>query len=79
MTKDDSSSGPGPATVTVHRLMTAGDVARVLNVGERTVWRLASRASGGRSAFPKGVHIGPQAVRWRWQDVEKYLQELAGN
>ena len=63
-------------TITVHRLMTAAEVARVLNIGERSVWRMVSRA--GASGFPRPVRIGRHAVRWRWQDVEKYLGELAG-
>jgi predicted DNA-binding transcriptional regulator AlpA len=50
----------------------------VLNVGERTVWRLSSMAAAGGSAFPRPVRIGGQVIRWRWRDVEKYLEELAG-
>ncbi len=65
-------------TIAVHSLMTATEVARVLNVSERTVWRMASRAAGGAGPFPKPVRIGRQVVRWRWEDMEKYLQELAG-
>jgi len=65
-------------TVTVRPLMTAGDVARVLQVGERTVWRLASRSRAGGSDFPRPVRIGEQVVRWRWEDVQKYLQQKAG-
>ena len=62
----------------VRPLLTAKDFARVLNVGERTVWRMASIAAGGSAPFPRPIRIGRQVIRWRWQDVEKYLEELAG-
>ena len=62
----------------VRPLLTAAEVARVLNVGERSIWRMASMAAAGSGPFPRPVRIGGQAVRWRWQDVEKYLEELAG-
>jgi len=58
--------------------MTARDVARVLGVGERTIWRMASRSRAGVWRFPRPVRIGGKAVRWRWRDVEEYLRELAG-
>ena len=64
--------------VMVRPLLTAAEVARVLNVGERSIWRMASMAAAGSGPFPRPVRIGGQAVRWRWQDVEKYLDELAG-
>ena len=64
--------------VMVRPLLTAKDLACVLNVGERSVWRMASRAAGCSGLFPRPVRIGRQVIRWRWRDVEKYLQELAG-
>ena len=73
----DPAGGVLVPTVTVHPLLTAGDVARVLNVGERTVWRMTSRADGGAGPFPRPVRIGRHVVRWRWRDVEKYLHELS--
>jgi len=66
-----------PAIV-VHPLLTATDVARLLNVGERSVWRMASEAKAGQGSFPRPVRIGRMAVRWRYQDVQQYLQELPG-
>ncbi len=69
----------GTPAITIHPLLTARDVARVLSVGERTVWRMTSRAKAGGGEFPEPVRIGGHAVRWRWQDVEKYLQELSMN
>ncbi len=65
--------------IQVRPLLVVGDVARILGVGERTVWRLASRARGGAGGFPKPLRIGPQVLRWRYEDVQKYLQELSRN
>lgn len=64
--------------VMVRPLLTAKDLARVLNVGERSIWRMASMAAGGSGLFPRPIRIGRQVIRWRWRDVEKYLEELAG-
>ena len=65
------------AAITVQPLMTARDVAAVLGVGERTVWRLTSRAEAGYGNFPRPVRLAARTVRWRWPDIEKYLLELA--
>jgi len=65
-------------TIQVHPLLTAGEVASMLNIGQRTVWRLTSRARAGSGRFPKPLQISPQVVRWRWQDVQDYLAELSG-
>ena len=60
-------------------LLTAHEVALALGIGERTVWRLTSRARAGVGSFPKPVRIGAKVVRWRWEDVRKYLDEIAAN
>ena len=65
--------------ITVPRLLTARQVAQVLGLGERTVWRMTSRSRAGCGPFPRPVRVGPKAVRWRWPDIEKYLQKQAGN
>lgn len=59
--------------------MTARQVAQVLGVGERTVWRMTSRSRAGCGQFPRPVRIGSKVVRWRWRDIEKYMQKQAGN
>lgn len=74
------SAGEGePQIILVRPLLTASDMARLLNVGERSVWRMASRARAGAGKFPRPVRIGGNVVRWRWEDVRKYLQDLVGN
>ena len=65
--------------ITVHPLMTAQQVAEVLNIGQRTVWRMTSRADGGYGNFPKPKRISPKTVRWRWEDIQKYLDETPRN
>ena len=61
--------------IEVHPLMTVQQVAAVLNVGQRTVWRMTSRAEAGFGNFPKPKRIASKTVRWRWDDIQKYLDE----
>ena len=62
----------------VPRLLTVKDLAQILNVNERTCWRLARLAEDGHGDFPKPLRIGPQTVRWRLSDVDAYIAALAG-
>jgi predicted DNA-binding transcriptional regulator AlpA len=59
-------------------LLTVKDLAQILNVNERTCWRLARLAEDGHGMFPKPLRIGPKTVRWRLVDVEAYLAHMAG-
>ena len=63
--------------ITVRPLLSALDVARVLSVHERTLWRLASKSRAGFGVFPKPLRIGEKVVRWQWKDIENYLGKLA--
>ena len=74
MTGADSPT-PASGMIVVRPLLTAGEVARVLSIGERTVWRMVSRSRAGSGSFPKPIRIGGKIARWRWRDVEEYLQE----
>ena len=60
------------------RLLTVKELADLLGIHERSVWRLAAVAEGGQGSFPKPLRIGPKTVRWRPADVEAYLGALAG-
>lgn len=62
--KDPSTEAMG---ATAPLLLTAGQVAHLLQIGERTLWRLAS--SGG--VIPP-VRIGG-ATRWRRDAVEEWI------
>ena len=46
-------------------------VADLLGVHPRTVWRLVSSGD-----LPKPIKIGPKIVRWRVADLESYLESL---
>jgi len=73
---------PGVANdqeIRVRPLLSAGEVARVLGIGERTLWRMVSRGRTGRDGFPQPVRLGARTVRWRWEDVETFLRRRAGN
>ncbi|MBL8826453.1 MAG: helix-turn-helix domain-containing protein [Planctomycetaceae bacterium] len=50
-------------------LVPAGDVAKMLEVSERTVWRLLS---GGQLVHP--VRLGG-SVRWRVEDVKRWIAD----
>ena len=60
------------------RLLTVRQVAALLGIHTRSVWRLAALAKAGRGDFPPPLRIGPKTVRWRLADVQAYLANLAG-
>ena len=60
------------------KLLTVKELAAMLGVHERSVWRMAAQAEAGHGDFPKPPRIGPKTVRWRLADVEAYLAALAG-
>jgi predicted DNA-binding transcriptional regulator AlpA len=60
------------------KLLTVKDLADLLGIHERSVWRLAAMAEEGQGDFPRPLRIGPKTVRWRPSDVEAYLVALAG-
>ncbi len=59
------------------RLLTIKELATVLNVNERTCWRLAHQAEAGIGRFPKPLRLAPKTIRWRLSDVESYINDLA--
>jgi len=59
-----------PRTGDLQALLDVQDVAQVLNVSRRTVWRLV--ATGRLPA----VRLGPQVVRFRHQDLQRLVREL---
>jgi excisionase family DNA binding protein len=54
------------------RMITADDVAALLNVSLRQVWRMRAARE-----LPAPVRIGKRAVRWREADIINYLERLA--
>jgi predicted DNA-binding transcriptional regulator AlpA len=59
-------------------LVTVKQVAAMLGIHPRSVWRMAAMAEGGQGDFPKSLRLGPKTIRWRLADVEAYLAALAG-
>lgn len=51
-------------------LLKIEEVAKMLAVTERTVWRLKAA-----KAFPQPVRIG-HSTRWFWSDIQDYLEKL---
>jgi len=49
-------------------LLKVGDVAELIGVHQRTVWRLSACGD-----LPQPVRLGERCVRWRLTDLEKWL------
>ena len=54
------------------RLLDVRQVAEILGIAVRTVWRLSAAGE-----LPPPVRIGVRIVRWRLSDIEQYLENLA--
>ena len=64
----DGVSPPVPVDVPDHPLLlTVDDVARLLSVSTRTVWRLLSKGE-----FPEPVRLG-KVVRWRLAEIQFWI------
>lgn len=53
-------------------LLDVRQVAAMLRVSTRTVWRMA--ATG---VLPPPIRLSPRLVRWRSDDIDRVLTELA--
>ena len=60
------------------QLLDVREVAGLLRMHPRSIWRLAALAEAGQDKFPKPLRIGPKTIRWRLSDVQAYLAFLAG-
>jgi predicted DNA-binding transcriptional regulator AlpA len=60
------------------QLLDVREVAGLLRMHPRSIWRLTAMAEAGQGNFPKPLRIGPKTVRWRLSDVQAYLAALAG-
>ena len=58
-------------------LLTVREVAKLLGIHVRTVWRLAAMAEMGEGSFPRPVRIAKKTIRWRREDLSSYLDTLA--
>ena len=50
-------------------LLTAGQVAEMLNISTRTLWRLKSAGK-----LPAAIRIG-KSIRWRREDLNTWIEE----
>lgn len=53
------------------QLLDVGQVAEILCLSERTVWRYSSAGK-----IPKPVKLARQVVRWKKADIDAYLTSL---
>ena len=60
------------------QLLDVREVAGLLRMHPRSIWRLAALAEAGQGDFPKPLRIAPKTIRWRLSDVQAYLAALAG-
>ena len=54
------------------RLLTAREVCRLASLSHATLYRLVK---AGR--FPKPLKVGPQATRWRYDEIAAHLEQLS--
>ena len=57
-------------SATDDRLLSVKKVAEVFDLSVRQIWRLVAAQQ-----FPQPLRIG-HAARWRWSDLQSYLDEL---
>lgn len=68
---DDSVDSPRPSDTNCGRLVTPHDLAELLGVSTRTLYRWIDRGQLIRPLRLGGV------LRWRWRDVTQWLEEQA--
>ena len=58
------------ATTTPIKYLNIKQVCEALNVSPSTIWRWLKQGD-----FPKPVHLGPKAVRWKESDILAWDRE----
>lgn len=56
------------------KLITIKELCSLLSISRPTVYR---RTRDPESGFPRPLHIGANAIRFRLADVENYVSELS--
>ena len=54
------------------QLLTVKDVAAVLKIHPRSVWRMSATGE-----IPAPLALAPKTIRWRLKDIEAHLAKLA--
>ena len=60
------------------QLLDVREVAGLLRMHPRSIWRLATMAEAGQGNFPRPLRIAAKTIRWSLSDVHAYLAALAG-
>ena len=63
-------------TTEVH-LVDVKELATMLGIHHRSIWRLVAMAEAGHGNFPLPLRIGPKIIRWQVSAVLAYLASLA--
>ena len=58
------------------QLLTIKDLSSLLKRSERECWRQTVAAEAGLCKFPLPLRLGPKTVRWRFLDVQSYIDAL---
>ena len=56
---------------TLPELLRASDLAAMLSVSVRTIWRMRDAGE-----LPQPVRLGNKLVRWQRRDIETYIHDL---
>ena len=70
VTPEDQASLIQPRPRSTKLLLTVDDLAVILDVSRRTVFRLRARG-----VIPKPLRIGGTLLRWRSNDIDRFLEK----
>lgn len=69
-----ATGAPAPSRVARGCMLRAADVADLIGISDRTLWRLVEKGS-----FPKpDVRLSRKLVRWSVAVVRQWLEEIGG-
>lgn len=54
----------------MNRLLRRKEVEQMVSLSRASIYRL-----GDLGVFPRPVRVGPRAVRWRSEDIERWILE----
>lgn len=63
------NGGQDPAKPRQRRLVSVSYLARVLNVSERTVWRMEADGK-----MPGAIRLAPKITRWDSGDIDSWIE-----